>query len=431
MPKKVLGDKIERNVDAIRPPSLTLVLDDLKHLPVIPQDFADDDDGEDKVLTNGYGEKKISRKFGGTIALRKRLESVPELFLHDFKKKPCSKLDVIKEKNHKHSPVSKAATNHQVNGLRSQETKRVGSFPIQRKSLRGSKLPRIKVPRPSEHVERLDHIIDRAFVPQPAPIVMPVHTRTAMNPVSVMQDQTQDRHMKNKYGKSDSEILFDEIVSAYENVPTRNSTALNSEIDRIIDLCSSKYVAKKMETFQTPQIVCPYDTETLFSSATPKAKTVSTNALNDTISSPEYSTSGGSMYSERWSSEDELPELESTAGRAHKGAMVSSIVSDGTNGEDYFTAVETLSSTVSVEDLDIHDALPKPSSKSPCSVLQNGLSVRKLEKITLNPPNIMHIMTSDDESENDDDGEYRTFRILQEKIDRIDIASCSSSIYSS
>ena len=284
--------------------------------------------------------------------------------------------------------------------------------------------------QPVKEREHPDHIIERVFVSRPAPVLMPVQTLTPVNPISVMQDETKDFHGRNKYGKSDSEILFDEILSAYESVSTNNSTALNSEIDRIIDICASKQITEKNEAFQIPQIICPDDTETLFS-ATPKFKHNNFNALNDTISSPEYTTSGGSTYSEQWSSEDESSELEITEWSAKKFGMRSSIVSDSTNEEGYCTAAETLPSTISVEDLDIHNELPKTNLTSSNSILLNKFSMRKIKKVTLDPPKIMHIVSSDEEINGDDDNEEdTTLRVLQEKIDCIEIASCSSSIYS-
>ncbi|CAI2029501.1 hypothetical protein SEUBUCD646_0H02950 [Saccharomyces eubayanus] len=425
MPRKFLGERIDRNVDAVRPSSLTLSPDDLKHIPVIPSDFTDDD----RVLSNGSFEKRLSRKFGGTMVLKKRLESVPELFLHDFKKKPRSKLDVIKERDPKYSPAPKASAMPKIDRVRLQERKRVGSSPIQRKGLRRSAMPQITVTRPIEHEERPADIINRVFVSQPAPILMPVQTITPVDPVSVMQKQTQHGHGRNKYGKSNSEILFEEILSAYENTPTKSSTALNSEIDRIIDICSSKHMAKNTEAFQTTQIACPYDTETLFSSATPKLKPVHFNALNDMISSPEYSISGGSTYSEHWSSGEELPEVESIAWNTRKSAMRSSIASESTNEQGYYTAAETLPSTISVEDLDIHNALPVPAQKPPHTALLDRLPMRRLKRVTLDSPKIMHMLDSDDDSgEHEED---MILRALQDKIDNIEIASCSSSIYSS
>lgn len=62
----------------------------------------------------------------------------------------------------------------------------------------------------------------------------------------------------------------------------------------------------------------------------------------------------------------------------------------------------------------------------------NKLSIRKLKKVILDPPKIMHVMTFDDDSDDgdDNDDEDRALNILQKKIDCIEIASCSSSIYS-
>lgn len=429
MPRKFLGNRIEKNVDAIRPSSLTLTPDDLKYIPPIPQDFEDEDD---KVLCNGNRENRLSKRFGGTLILRKRLESVPELFLHDFKKKPGTQLDIIKEKKFTgiRAPKGVASSESNISGLRGR--KKVEPVSVQRKSLRKPTLPIPAVMQPVQHKKHSNHIIDRVFVSRPAPIVMPVQGLTPVDPVSLVQKQTQDYHRKNKYGKSDSEILFDEILSAYENVSVKNSTALNSEIDRIIDICTSKQIAKKSEAFQVPYVVCPDDTETLFSSTTPKLKPVNSNALNDFISSPEYSTSGCSTCSDQWNSEEELPEVESTVWNTNKRSIRSSIMSESTNEEGYCTAPETFPSTVSVEDLDIHSKLPKVAQTSLCNTLLNKLSLRTLKKITLDPPKIMHDVNFDDDSDygDDKDEEDTALNILREKIDCIEIESCSSSMYS-
>lgn len=85
MPRKFLGEKIERGVDVVRPASLTLTSEDLANIPVFPS--SPESDTEDKVNYEGEKSKRLSRKFGGTIKLKQRLESVPELFLHDFGKK--------------------------------------------------------------------------------------------------------------------------------------------------------------------------------------------------------------------------------------------------------------------------------------------------------------------------------------------------------
>lgn len=130
MPRKFLGNKIEKNVDAVRPSSLTLTADDLKYIPPIPQDFEDEDD---KVLRTSNGGNRLSKRFGGTLKLKKRLESVPELFLHDFKKRPRSQLEVIREKKFTDMQVPKGPVCPQSTILPLRERKKVKSLPIQRK----------------------------------------------------------------------------------------------------------------------------------------------------------------------------------------------------------------------------------------------------------------------------------------------------------
>lgn len=132
MPRKFLGNKIEKNVDAVRPSSLTLTADDLKYIPSIPQDFEDEDD---KVLRTSNVGNRLSKRFGGTLKLKKRLESVPELFLHDFKKRPRSQLEVIREKKFTDMQVPKGPVCPQSTILPLRERKKVKSLPIQRKKV--------------------------------------------------------------------------------------------------------------------------------------------------------------------------------------------------------------------------------------------------------------------------------------------------------
>ncbi|CCH59202.1 hypothetical protein TBLA_0B03630 [Henningerozyma blattae CBS 6284] len=109
MPRKFLGQRIDRNKDFIRPSSLTVTSKDLDRLPVfVPSPCSSSiklNESHDSVVTplnNKSQHKKslhkFSKRFGGTIRIKKRLSSVPELFLHDFK----SRSEHVKEE---HSPT--------------------------------------------------------------------------------------------------------------------------------------------------------------------------------------------------------------------------------------------------------------------------------------------------------------------------------------
>lgn len=83
MRRKFLGERIDPNVDAVRPASMALTAEDLMNIPIFK--FDDQDIDYTNADNNKYG-KRLSRKFGGTIKLKKRLESVPEILIYDHKK---------------------------------------------------------------------------------------------------------------------------------------------------------------------------------------------------------------------------------------------------------------------------------------------------------------------------------------------------------
>lgn len=249
MPRKFLGQRIDPDVDFLRPSSVTLTADDLKHIPPFPT-------APGGIEENGF-KNKISRKFGGTLKLKKRLESVPELFLHDLRKKP------------------------------------VRSRPKKRATIKRVEPPKEVLPTLKEVDSKplfTDEEFNRIFVSRP--LVMPVMVEPMGNSLT--------KHANGS--TTSSEALFDEIISAYSPAPTRKiPKVLDSEIDRVLAHLSHKQVSKKPAVTGSPTI---YDPESC-QCATPVLEPVSPDMF-EKISSPEYT--GGSS-SDRWSSGDEFSEI--------------------------------------------------------------------------------------------------------------------------
>lgn len=255
MPKKFLGQRIERDVDFVRPSSVTLTVDDLHRIPPFPSDAGEE--GE-----QGF-KSRISKKFGGTIKLRRRLESVPELFLHDLRKKPTEARAIKK-----------------------------------RTILKRVEPPREILPVLKEEDSKplfADNEFNKIFVPKP--LVLPVKIQSMNNAFARRSNESM----------SSNELLFDEIISAYGVAPSRKiPKVLDSEIDRVLAHLSRSKISKKPATTVSPRIYGSDDLQPM----TPILDPVSPDML-EKISSPEYT---GTSSSDRWSSGDEFSEIISSEG---------------------------------------------------------------------------------------------------------------------
>lgn len=250
MPRKFLGERLESGVDFMRPSSWTLTADDLDHIPSNGYEI-------DEAPTYGIG-SRISRKFGGTVRLRKRLESVPELFLHDFKKRPSGKR-------------SKKPFLRRIEPLKF-------ALPAVRE----------EISKPLIQEDEIDKIFESNQVVMPVILGPPPCTVSAHDNGSV----------------SSNEKLYDEIISAYGSTGHQQfQPQLNSEIDRVLEHISHKQIGKKHTPMLEPKI---YDSE-LAHPTTPELHPPSPVML-EKISSPEYT---GTSSSDRWSSGDEFSDLGS------------------------------------------------------------------------------------------------------------------------
>lgn len=372
MPKKFLGQRIESEVDFVRPSSLTLTAEDIHRLPLIPSR-----DEEEKVYELGTG-RRISRKFGGTVKLRRRLESVPELFLHDFKKKPRRKTG-------------------------------------KRSNLKRIEPPKITLPTVKEEDSKplfTEGEIDRIFVSNP--IVMPVEI------------VSRDHNVYEAEGGSPSsnELLFDEILSAYTAQDSQKvPPALSSEIDRVLEHITQNQNQKQnykqnQKQFKsipdlTPAIIDPETTLPLTPALDP-----SSPAMLERISSPEYT---GASSSDRWSSGDEFSDL----------GCNSDYCGSDSNDDGYDTAIDTLRSKCCSP----NTAAPTSTSNK---VQGNGTVVSVKLHTTKILPDVFLLSDDEDSDELMKEANIKDLAIsnisdlqtLQQKIETISMYSSSSSVYS-
>ena len=84
MPRKFLGERISSNIDAIRPASMVLTDEMLQCIP--KYNFTELDNCEQELVHSPYVGTRLSRKYGGTLYLKKRLQSVPALFMQEHRR---------------------------------------------------------------------------------------------------------------------------------------------------------------------------------------------------------------------------------------------------------------------------------------------------------------------------------------------------------
>ena len=440
MPRKFLGQRIERGVDVLRPPSLTLTADDIANIPPIPSS------GSEESLVLGDGEipkerkvKRLSKRYGGTIYFKKRLESVPEIFLHDFKKRQQDSAP------QKHMPadlvgVARMPTikERYTQGRISPNNRRV----LQRAQRQApSAAPyRYVSERPAPPFTRSNELHPN------------IKARKAPYPTEGTLPKAEMKYHHPNYTRSTNEILFDEILEAYaadkdddsipsldnNNMPCYNkNSVLNNEVERVLE-----HVQKHQNMVEMQKRVKALDNidENSDDSASLESAKRHAKHLSDLISTQDES---GEASSEAWTEGEES--------------------SSESNQEGYETAIETLPSSIEVEDLHIHDE-PLLDDVS-YTEKPNKLVHMSLKKITINPKilevdyddndeeeeelattpvSLAHEMrmlkvilpTSSYESDVDTPNSNDTIAALRAKIDNIslvdveDRCSVSSSVYS-
>ncbi|CCD24915.1 Dse3p NDAI_0E00990 [Naumovozyma dairenensis CBS 421] len=501
MPRKFLGERIEKGVDVIRPSSLTLTAEDIANLPIFQTSPFLEDVQDDIIFHQPNKGKRLSRRFGGTMKIKQRLESVPELFLHDFNKRqkgkqPINTTTIVSSdpkisynNKYEENPRIRTANVRNITAptyIKRKETIKRRIKPSTKEPTK-TKLPLITV----EEKEELSNEIyyeEKVRLKDPLELPVPILPNSNQNihayPITAGPVAPNLNHhipISEKNGKSESEILFEEILDAYGSTADDNyllttnkgnnnnnnnnnknpstNFLLENEIDRILNHVIKKNNKSKMEKMNgltTPKIIQSEfqgDIDFLDFSKTPIIESISSSPLKDMISSPEYTGT-----SEQWSSDDDEDE-----GQERKSYTFSN---SNTSDEGYCTAKESLSSIYSVEDLEIK-SIPKSNFKPTISrslnfpqmknqIVKSNVHFTYVKPLLFKLEDDTESSLSDEETSlltrNDNDQkinaslkclekcqpclssetatERDSLKILQKQIENIDIISMTSSVYS-
>ncbi|EDO16546.1 hypothetical protein Kpol_1064p27 [Vanderwaltozyma polyspora DSM 70294] len=290
MPRKFLGERISSETDALRPASLTVTSADLLRLPSLPDDLSHTDDGN-TFIEPIKGKRKLSSKFGGTIKLKQRLSSVPELFLRESKRKR----NMQRTKGSGRIPTFR------------KHSKRVSMIEEETKSMTSKDDHSLHNGKPIQAQDKNEDskVYDLVFVSKP--LVMPVQ----LPPLPMQLVQPPNPVYKNMEAvESHSDVILDEIIAAYIDGNNKESAEeLKKGIDYVLNQMSDKSQLKRSKNVNVnhPKIVGE-----MFGSAlmeTPSLEpTVTNDHLDNVLSSPEYTaTSSG----DQWSTGDEFSDINS------------------------------------------------------------------------------------------------------------------------
>lgn len=435
MPRKFLGERIDPSTDAIRPASMTLTAEDLIHIPAFHFDDESLSSKDDLTISNPKRGKRLSRKFGGTINLRKRLESVPEIFMHDFKRKSQMNKERVPaspptlQRNYSHVPFVNNGKNSATSGRVTSETRPRN---LQERRVLQRRISAKNLPNLSEVNEGQEGV----KLPYP-----PTQNNSFVEPVMT------------NVGKSNSEILFDEIIACYglnnnSTLGVSTNAAFNQELERVLghvtkidnmNKMNNEFLPRQYRHLALPAKKIIPTTPTLNSIdaqlATPKynednhSSPCSSLGDNLSISSSNPSTTTDTNYSYTTAREElsSLADLSIT--------KIPSSISDS-------------SSTKEMKLPTIPD-LPAFYSKDIClTKKQNHIQSVSLKMINIIPCIATIDYSDQEEEENDDDDDYiispqmeakpviKLHRELQSKINRMSlvkkntILSTSSSVYS-
>lgn len=453
MPRKFLGEKIDPLTDAIRPASMTLTAEDLAHIPT----FQFDDDGkynsrDDLILDNPKRGKRLSRKFGGTMKLKQRLESVPEIFLFDFKRK--SQMGKPTSDNNLTRPGKRLLTrgvSSQNIRPRNLQDRRV----LQRRISSKKDLPQL-----IEEEEEVEDRKQRSYISDES------QPKRTLDPSPRLGDPPMT-----PVGKSDSEVLFDEIIAFYgvnssnNNLGISTTNAFNQELERVLNHVTKIDNMNKMHNEFLPSGMTHLAVPPTKRSVTINPTTPILNSIDAQLSTPEYSDAN---QSSPWSAlGDEFSEIVSSPSTSTTTTMTEGNSSYDTARDDFGSLTDLsinkipsrVSGTFSEESADETPILPKLPSHRP---------IKRIPEYTVKSVTLKHIniipkiakLNFDDEESEEKKQEYdgnddyvispqinkrpllrthtrvNTIRALQDKINNINISkqntilSASSSVYS-
>ncbi|KAG0677840.1 daughter-specific expression- protein [Kluyveromyces marxianus] len=332
------GQRISSDIDFVRPSSMILTGEDLANIPdAFEQLRLRDESSGGKSGGKSYGAlqgnglgTRLSRKFGGTIKLKKRLSSVPELLLHEISKDndvpplpastPTMDPKVLKKRatssmNRPLPPVEEIAELQQ-NGIlrkpnRYHSNVRNFSSPLSQPPICG-------------------------FKRQQSSLVISATTEIAANPKAAQALENLQKNtfaatrddigrrpfLRYRENKNKSEVLLEEIVNLYTTTGQEDINArpeLKQKIDDFIDTIHESLQTHKTSRIEktkrrdiTPIIVKEeYIKDPITEVTIPQSPELRpASILEANISSPEYNTSGGSDPSsggEEFSDLDSIP----------------------------------------------------------------------------------------------------------------------------
>lgn len=366
MPRKFLGERINPFEDAVRPPSQLLTVDDLMNIPIF-DDKIDDElklvKDEDMIIDKRS--KRLSRKFGGTINLKKRLESVPEIFLRDFKQRSQLKnreqISLNRNNDGKHKKSS--ASKRDITPKALQEKRILQRINSQRTMTNLPKLVEdLSISKQQQEAKQSYVNSNKSYL----------KNETLNESKLTIEESITDG---NSVGKTSSEILFDEIVACYglnnnsmnEFTKLSHNYAFNEELERVLNHVNKMDNIDKIGTFTTG-IKRPFHTPI--------------QSLDSKLLTPPYS------------------DLSERSPLISDSAEFSDIVSsDNNTSSQYTTANEDWGS---VNDLDIAKT-PQTLVTQPTIPISykksNTFERRNLKKVDVNPL-LAHMNYDEDEDEN-------------------------------
>ncbi|CEP60171.1 Dse3p LALA0_S01e04610g [Lachancea lanzarotensis] len=409
MPRKFLGNRIDANLDFVRPASLGVTSFDLNNLPDLPGWSSKEAHATEDTKIIGNNGRRISRAFGGTVKLKNRLSSVPELLIRRTERLAQKNSEVQEHDSLSQTPLPKkkdipVEALQQINPvLRQQASKDVRSS--------GSKFTKPAVMNRAS----------RSHVPSPLASPPIVSNRTNVMAFPAITNTATNTGFSLSRNKSIGEALFDEILTAYGSLPENQkpkgrTTIFRKNYEHPINQqlkATFPTLENKNRAHFDPVIrVDDYSDE--------HVRAVSDNtelatAMGDTLPSPYYFNSSGSDPS---SSGEEFSDI---------GSIMSSLKSPRSDeSATYFSADDHLSSPTKVS------VATSTKTQQEQQQLMPSCSLRHVRTCQVHP----RIFTPDDSSEDsgasdydsEDNGEPHIAHLQDELID-LDIGDTSSSIY--
>lgn len=377
MVRRFSGQRIVSEIDFAPPSSMLLTEEDLSN---IPDAFEQLNLRESETKSNKYGAlqsggMKLSRKFGGTLRLKQRLSSVPELLLRGIEQQKVNPTNskTMDPKVIKNSGVSSGSMRRLMPSV--MEKDEIGDRLLPKTAIRYQNFKR-KASSPLSQEPIINVRKENSYIVMPVTteIIAPsavLGSATSTNP----EDFDNRPFLKYRERNSNSDLLLDEIMNLYTNrdVSTEDSPIIKKRIDDFIDtihesLQNHKASREKDRTHKavdmSPIIInksSPGYVDCLKLPNTPELSP--TENLEANISTPEYVTSGGSDQS---SGGEEFSDLDSL-GLGFKSPVS---VSD----ESFYSCSEEITKDIN-----------SPSTTSETSLMSRHFSIRNAGLTAINP----------------------------------------------